>query len=177
MQARLTPKLVLASIATAWERSRPVNVPTVYPGMVINTTGWAAWYELNLDGWQERTHRHRGLTLIDLNVSWQAYARVGTVLGRVQQLAERVQRGLAGRTFPIINGDHSERLLVGYLKLGDASVRDWTRVDREGLRGHLRHLTISFRGVVQAIPHGTSSGRDQQASLAITNSSIALTPL
>lgn len=142
------PRWISSAVYRAWSEEVTEAVPTIYPGVEVDTTAWSEWYEIWVEQWQARPQRQRAPEFCDVRVTVHAFVRPTANKGRAQELMGVARTVLTGRTLAVENSD-SEGGVVGYIKLGNGDVKELTRVDADASRHGLQHLVGLWRGLAQ----------------------------
>lgn len=142
----LSGTLIASTVFQHWASGPGASTPTVYPGLASDTSGWSAWYEIWVDHWSARRQRQQAPELQDVRVTVHAFARPSADLAQVQELMRQARELLTGVTWPIADSDPAETLL-GYLKLGEADIRELSRLDADASRHGLQHHVGQWSGL------------------------------
>lgn len=146
----LPPQLISSTVFRCWADGLAEPILTIYPGLRVDTANVTEWYELWIDQWSPRAQRQRAPELCDVRVTVHAFVKSTTDKSRVQQLMDQARTILTGRTIAMTDPDDSSSVL-GYIKLGEADIKELTRMDADAQRHGLQHQTALWRGIGQRI--------------------------
>ncbi len=144
----LAPAWVSSAIYRVWNDGIADAVPTLYPGLRGDTSLWTEWYELWVDHWSPRRQRAQAPELCDLRVTVHAFVKAAPSKARISELIEQARSLLTGQTISIPDPETSDAVL-GYIRLGDAQVKELTRSDADASRHGLQHHVAFWDGLAQ----------------------------
>ncbi len=146
----LPPQLISATVFRCWADGLSEPILTIYPGLRVETAHVTEWYEIWVDQWSPRAQRQRSPELCDLRVTVHAFVKATTDKSRIQQLMDHARTVLTGQTLAILDPDDSDTVL-GYIKLGEADIKELTRMDADAHRHGLQHQAALWRGIGQRV--------------------------
>ena len=142
---------LLHSLIHYWADAFPLDVPTLYPGMVLKTENLPAWLELWLDAWSDPPHRHATSPPTSCLATIHCFTRPSASLTQCHTLADAASTTLARQFLPIRDFSASGTPVLGHLSLYEPETRSLTRTTSRAVELPLQHLVITIPGRVHPL--------------------------
>ena len=142
---------LVRSLTTYWRDTFSATWPTVYPGMQDDVTLQQAWVELDLPWMTDRKARLSGLQFLDFGLDVHCFSRRDDDLARMRVMIDEVRGMLSRQVIAVRNFDLFAQPAIGYAKLSEPEVRDFSRIERSVKGRPLNHSLVSFRGLAQLV--------------------------
>ena len=94
--AELTPSLVSGAVYKFWSESIGSRLPSIYPGMVVDSSEWREWVEVSIATWRGPVQRPRGYGRLRVQLTGRVFVRRTTNLGRGAEIAGRLRSERGG---------------------------------------------------------------------------------
>lgn len=140
---------LMQSLTCYWRDSFPGSCPTIYPGMQQDATRWQTWIEWNLPFFQEEVSRDSGFQRLSFTLDVHCFVEQGKDLNRIRELVDQVRETLSRKVVMIRDFNLSVLPVTGYVRFGEAEVRDLSRLERLDAGSRVAHFLLSFRGLAQ----------------------------
>ncbi len=147
MNTMLETGNLIESVASYWRNQFPEDCLLIEPGLQGDASRQESWIELAFPVLRQERQRRTGLQSVELLMDTHCFAVLGEDAGRVRRLVDAVRAAFAGNTLMVRDYGLSALPAVGYVKFGEAEVRDLTRVERRAGGRPLAHYLVSLRGV------------------------------
>ncbi|MAT14601.1 MAG: hypothetical protein CMJ46_04950 [Planctomyces sp.] len=142
---------ISSSLMSYWRDEVVVDLPTIYPGMRLDTSSLPGWLEWRTEFWKPYAQRSGQWELQRLSVEVHVYAKgldTGPVL---QRLIDGVLPVLTRKTIEVHDYEQSGTPLLGYVRLDEPEVRELSREELNRSGSTLRHALIEWRGRAQEV--------------------------
>jgi len=136
-----------AVLQTVWSAAEGGTVPTQFPGMPLDATRLAHWYEFWITQASQTPERHPGASGLMVLVDVHCFCR-GIEKRRIMTMADVVRQTFAHQIFPL-SGEQIPPYLQRALRIREAVLRDLTRESNPEPKLPLQHLVVSFRGYAE----------------------------
>ena len=142
---------LVRSLTAYWRDTFSATWPTVYPGMQEDVTREQAWVELDLPLITDRQARRSGLRFLEFSLDVHCFSRRDDDLARMRVMIDEVRGMLSRQVIAVRDFDLSAQPAIGYAKLSEPEVRDFSRIERSVKGRPLNHSLVSFRGLAQLV--------------------------
>lgn len=142
---------LITSVHAHWTAAFSSSVPTIYPGMRIDTDRLREWCELWVDAWSDRPRRMHGPDELNVSILVHCFARHPTSKTVAHRLAMAAREALGERLVPVLDREHTVPVTLGVLRLREHSVQDLSRNHAALGQERLQHLVVVFQGMAQAV--------------------------
>lgn len=140
-------EMATASVASELKNAL-AGVRVISPGERVDGNSFEAWVDLDVEAWTGRSGRASG-RLDGVTVTADVFVRRDGDAYRSRELADRARGAFDGATVTVLNFDESSRPAVGFVRLGEAVVRELSRSG--AVRQELSRVTLTWRGVAQPL--------------------------
>ena len=140
---------LIRSLTAYWDDSFSTTWPTVYPGMQDDFSSQQAWVELDIPWINDRQVRNSGLQFLDFALDVHCFSRRDDDLARMRVMIDEIRGTLTRQIIAVRDFDLSAQPAIGYAKLGEPEVRDFSRIERSVKGRPLNHSLVSYRGLAQ----------------------------
>ncbi|MEM1060976.1 MAG: hypothetical protein AAF532_02805 [Planctomycetota bacterium] len=141
-------EMVTAAIASEWKEELGAGVDVVTPGRRLDGDASSEWAELDVELYTGRAGRPSG-RFDAVTVIANVFAKAGEDAYRAREIADTAKAAFDGRTVAVPDYDLSGRPVIGYVRLGEATLRDLTR--STAVRQELSQCSLIWRGTAQPI--------------------------
>ncbi len=142
---------LVVSVTNHWREQFPEDCRVIEPGLQQDASRWDCWVELTFPWVREHPGRQGGLQTLEVLADTHCFAVRNEDWGRIQRVVEAARESLAGRTVVVRESVAAALPAIGYVKFGDAEVRDLTRLERHVGGRALFHFLVSVRGFAQMV--------------------------
>lgn len=152
MTAReLTASLVSGAVYKFWSETIGSRLPSIYPGMVVDSSEWREWVEVSIATWRGPVQRPRGYGRLRVQLTGRVFVRRTTNLGRGAEIAERLRSELAGICLAVRDPEDEERTVLGYARFFEPEVRNRSRDERDAEGNGIEMWTVDWRGSAESV--------------------------
>lgn len=142
---------ISAGLQTWWRDQFPLNVTTIYPGVLVDTSATDEWIEIQIDTWSRRPQRTIDKRLLDFSLTIHCFVKSTTDTKRIHELTDAAGETLSQKDVPVKNYDLSAEPILGYAKLFETDVRNLSRNDVDTNKHNMFHTVLSCTGIAQEI--------------------------
>jgi len=143
-----------AVLQRAWMEAAGEQVPTQFPGVPLDATRLAAWFEFWITQVEQPLQRVPGTEVRMVLLDIHCFSR-RPEKRQVMAMADRVCTVFAHQAFPL-SPDGAALLSGGAIRLREAAVRDLTRETGHEPKLPIQHLVVSLTGRAEKPPEASS---------------------
>ncbi|MBL4884418.1 MAG: hypothetical protein JKY95_07775 [Planctomycetaceae bacterium] len=149
MSSQLLHLNLVSSFTSYWRDTFPTTWSTIYPGMQDDATQYQAWVELDFPWVTDRKRRTSGLQFLEMGLDVHCFSRQDEDLARMRVMVDAIRSTLSHQIIAIRDFDLSAQPAVGYAKVSEPEVRDFSRIERSVKGRPLNHSLVSYRCLAQ----------------------------
>lgn len=139
---------IIATLQRHWSAEAPGDIPTRFPGVLLDASQLPAWIEFWTTELREQPYRESHPNSLWLVVDVHCFSRDRNKR-RVTALADVVRNVLSHGDVPISSADDPD-LRIGLIRFREPVVRDLTREDPQHHPLPLQHAVVSLRAVAES---------------------------
>lgn len=143
---------LIATIHAHWAAVQPLEAPTLFPGLRLNTDSAALWFELWVEAWSAPLRRSSAPDELAVTVVVHGFSRHPVQKFGVHRLADAARQTLAGRQLPILESADPGAPQIGLLSIREHTVQDFTRTQANQGHERLQHVVVAFDARARALP-------------------------
>jgi len=147
----LTASLVSGGTYKFWSERIGSWLPSVYPGMVVDSSEWREWVEVSIATWRGPVQRPRGNGRIRVQLTGRVFVRRTTNLGRGAEIAERLRSETEGVCLAIRDPADEEGTVLGYVRFFEPEVRNLSRDERDAGGSGIEMWSVDWRGMAESV--------------------------
>ncbi len=140
-----------SSLQSYWRGQFSGEVPTYFPGMLVDHARQSRWAELWVQSSRQRKARVGGIRLLDVSVVLHLFAQRNTQPGVMRELVDEAVGVLSLKTLVIRDFRRTGGPVVGYLKLFEAQTRWMSDQKSNESKLGVDHTVITCEGLAQMI--------------------------
>ena len=140
---------LVSSIVSYWRDTFATTWPTIYPGMQDDASKFEAWVEIDFPWVRDRKRRTSGLCFLSFGLDVHCFSRRDEDLARMRVMVDSIRQTLSHQIVAVRDFDLSAQPAIGYAKMSEPEVRDFSRIERSVKGRALNHSLVSYRGLAQ----------------------------
>ncbi len=148
----LSAQHLISSIHAHWSTHFPEEVPTIYPGLRLDTERLTQWCELWVDGWSDPPRRAIAPDGLTVSILVHCFARHPADKTAVHRLASAARAALSGQTLPIQDFGPETPASLGVLRVREQTVQDLSRNHAALGQERVQHLVLVFHARAEEVP-------------------------
>lgn len=141
----LSLRHISTSLHAHWAQLSPEGVPTVFPGVFVDTSGATDWIEVWLDMASEQPHRQSSPSRVTLFLTVHCFSRDRHDTLRAESLCEAVTDTLARTAIPVVD-PQQPAVHIGLLQTTEPEIRNLSRLHAAKEGDPLQHLVVTLTG-------------------------------
>lgn len=151
MSTQFLHKDLVRSLTSYWRDTFSTTWPTIYPGMQDDVSQLEAWVEIDFPWVRDRRGRTSGLRFLEFGFDGHCFSRRDDDLARMRVMVDAIRSTLSHQIIAVRDFDHSAQPVIGYVKMSEPEIRDFSRIERSVKGRPLNHSLVSYRGLAQMV--------------------------
>ncbi len=151
MSTQFLHENLIRSFTAYWRDTFSATWPTIYPGMQDDVSRLEAWVEIDFPWMRDRRGRTSGLRFLELGLDLHSFSRRDDDLARMRVMVDAIRGTLSHQIVAIRDFDLSAQPAIGYAKMSEPEVRDFSRIERSVKGRPLNHSLVSYRVLAQLV--------------------------